>query len=121
MTIGNRVLALLKEKGLKQKDLAEYLHTGSSTINGWKSENRNPSSELIVPICEFLGISCEFLLTGEEHDSGDSSPPGIDPRLLDLIFQINEIQQAEVKGYVHRMLEEPVAADPSNAPEKMAK
>ena len=66
MTIGNRVLELLNQKGLKQKDLASYLGTKPSTVNGWKEINRNPSSELIVRICEFLGVSYEYLLTGKE-------------------------------------------------------
>lgn len=66
MTIGQRVLYLVNEKGLKQKDLAEFLGTKPSTVNGWSKENRNPSSDLILRICEFLDCSCEFLLSGEE-------------------------------------------------------
>jgi transcriptional regulator with XRE-family HTH domain len=67
MTIGNRVLKLLAEKDLKQKDLAEYLGTKPSTISGWKEGNRNPSSDSIVRICEFLGVSYEYLLTGKDN------------------------------------------------------
>lgn len=106
MTIGNRVLSVLKERGLKQKDLAEFLGTGTSTVNGWKEPNRNPSSELILPICEFLGISTNYLLTGT--DNGKSTPElnANDKELLDLFRQLPERNQIKLIGYVERMTEE---------------
>ena len=66
MTIGERVLDLLKEKGGRQKELAEALGIGESTVSQWGKPNRNPSSELIIPICEFLNVSPHYLLTGKE-------------------------------------------------------
>lgn len=75
LRIGERVFTLLEQKGHTQSELAAFLSTSRSTINGWKKENRNPSSELIVPICEFLGVSVEFLLTGKESLN---SPPSAD-------------------------------------------
>ena len=69
MRVGERVHILLDEKGKRQKDLADFLGTGTSTVHGWKQGNRNPSSEMLLPICEFLGVSIEYLLTGEEKDT----------------------------------------------------
>lgn len=112
MTIGNRVLDILKQKGLKQKDLAAYLGTKPSTINGWREPNRNPSSDLIVRICEFLNVSSEYLLTGKESCHFLSNE---DKEWLDLIHKLPiEAQyefKGELKGYIKRLEEEPVAAD----------
>lgn len=86
MTIGERVVSLLEEKGIKQKELADYLKTKPSTIHGWKSEGRNPSSETIIPICVFLGTTPEYILTGEEK-----SPPILnkeEQRMLDLFRRL---------------------------------
>lgn len=69
MRIGERVHILLDEKGKKQKDLADFLGTGTSTVHGWKQGNRNPSSDMLLPICEFFDISIEYLLTGEEKNT----------------------------------------------------
>ena len=69
MRIGERVHILLEEKGKKQKDLADFLGTGTSTVHGWKQGNRNPSSEMLLPICEFFDISIEYLLTGKERNT----------------------------------------------------
>lgn len=115
MTIGNRVLALLNEKGIKQKDLADYLGTKPSTVNGWKESNRNPSSDLIVRICEFLNVSYEFILTGTEKITYPYSSE--DGEWLSLIHQLPPEAQyefrGELKGYLKRFKEESVAADDS--------
>lgn len=116
MTIGNRVLEILNKKGLKQKDLAIYLGTKPSTVNGWKEPNRNPSSELIVRICEFLNVSYEYLLTGKEVSTPVISSSD-DTEWLSLIHKLPPKAQhefkGEIKGYLKRLNEESVAADKS--------
>lgn len=113
MTIGNRVLEILSQKGLKQKDLALFLGTKPSTVNGWKEPNRNPSSDLIVRICEFLDVSYEYLLTGNETNRTTISYDDAD--WLSLIHQLPQEAQhefrGEIKGYLRRLNEESVAAD----------
>ena len=102
MTIGNRVLYLLKKNGLKQKDLAEYIDTKPSTVNGWKQENRNPSSNLIIPICEFLNISVIYLLTGIEENNKNE----INEKLLTSFQQLNEDNQYIIMGEIKKLLKE---------------
>lgn len=102
MTIGNRVLYLLKKNGLKQKDLAEYIDTKPSTVNGWKQENRNPSSNLIIPICEFLNISVIYLLTGIEENNKNE----INEKLLTSFQQLNEDNQDIIMGEIKKLLKE---------------
>lgn len=70
MRIGQRVFDLLEKQSKKQVELANHLGLTTSTVNGWRQENRNPSSDLIIPICKFFNIAPEFLLTGEERQSG---------------------------------------------------
>lgn len=112
MTIGNRVLELLDAKKLKQKDLAAYLGTKPSTVNGWKEPNRNPSSDLIVRICEFLNVSYEYLLTGNETPSAAFSSD--DAEWLSLIHQLPPEARyefkGEIKGYL-KYMEKSVAVD----------
>ncbi len=96
MTIGERVLSLLSEKGLTQKSLADALKTKPSTINGWREPNRNPSSDLIIPICDFLNVSAYYLLTGKQ-DSSATLPPE-DQAWLDLIHSLPEETQRDFMG-----------------------
>lgn len=67
--IGMRIINILKEQGKTQKELAKAIGTGTSTVSNWKA-GKDPSSEFIVPICGFLNVSCEYLLTGQESPSG---------------------------------------------------
>lgn len=68
MRIGEKIHFLLNIKGLKQKDLAVFLNTKPSTINGWKEDNRNPTTEFIVPICEFFDIDISDFFLKEPHE-----------------------------------------------------
>ena len=64
MNISERILQLLNDKGLKQKDLALYTGISQSAISDWRKKGTNPSADKIVKICEFLNVSTDFLLTG---------------------------------------------------------
>lgn len=102
MTIGNRVLYLLKKNNLKQKELAEYLGTKPSTVSGWKQENKNPSSNFILPICQFLNISVIYLLTGIEENNNNE----INEKLLTSFQQLNEDNQDIIIGEIKKLLKE---------------
>ena len=91
-----RVLSLLDEKSLKAADLCRALDISTSTMTNWKNRGTEPPAKMIVPICEFLGVSCEFLLTGKE-----SIFPAIskeDSEWLVLIHQLPDDAQLEFKG-----------------------
>jgi len=66
MTINERLFAILDERHIKDIDLARHLKRPASSISNWRLRGTNPPSELIALICEFLEISINYLLTGEE-------------------------------------------------------
>ena len=73
MTISQRIFALLKMKHLSQKDLAEYTGLSPAAISGWKKRNTSPSCDNLLQICDFLGVSVMYLLTGREEQIGGDS------------------------------------------------
>jgi transcriptional regulator with XRE-family HTH domain len=116
MTIGNRVIELLNQKKIRQKDLAEHLGTSPSTINGWRLKNRNPSSDMVIPICDFLGVTPEYLLTGEEKSNDKSNYLSAEDRewismIHDLPPEVRAEIKGEMKGYLKRMKEESSGGD----------
>ena len=73
LRLGERVHYLLRKYNKSQKELADFLNTKTSTINGWKQANRNPSSDMIVPICDFFGISTDYFLNYGEFDVDENN------------------------------------------------
>jgi transcriptional regulator with XRE-family HTH domain len=74
--ITQRILYLLEKKSLKPADLCRYLDINTSTMTNWKQRNTDPPAKYIAPICEFLNVSCEYLLTGNDYigESEQSEP-----------------------------------------------
>lgn len=67
MTISNRIFALLKEQHKTQTDIAAAIGVRQATVSAWKAQSTNPSADLIAPIAAYLGVSCDYLCTGEEY------------------------------------------------------
>lgn len=66
MLISERILELLKEKGMTQKEFAKATGIAESTISDWKRKKTNPVSEKLLVICEVLGVSPYELLSGTD-------------------------------------------------------
>ncbi|MDE6424797.1 MAG: helix-turn-helix domain-containing protein [Ruminococcus sp.] len=69
MSIINNLLSILEKKELTQTDLCNAINVNTSTVTNWKTRNTDPPSRYIIPICEFLGVTPEYLLTGTERSN----------------------------------------------------
>lgn len=103
MTIGERIHQILKQKSLKQIDLASAIGTNQSTISGWGTGGKNPSSEFIYPICNFLNVSIEHLLTGNEVKEQPSINED-EKELLELWGQLDKADRSIIKGEMYKMI-----------------
>ena len=102
MRIGERIILILKEKGLTQKGLADYVGIKQSTISDWKGKGTSPSSEIIYRICEYIKVSPTFLLTGKETTSDLSDEE------INLLHKYNLLTERN-KGKVENYIEERIA------------
>lgn len=93
MTICERMFRIIDERGIKDVELSRYLKKTNSTISNWRVRGSNPPSELIIPICEFLGISIHYLLTGEEAPD----LPEEEQELLKAFRSANETTQDNIR------------------------
>lgn len=111
MSIIERMFETLNQKGLKSVDLADVLGVGTGQISTWKKRNTDPPAKYIALICEFLNITPEYLLTGEEKSNDKSNYLSSEDReLLKMIHELPADVRAEIKGeikgYLKRMREE---------------
>lgn len=111
--ITQRMLDLLDIKSLKMADLCRYLHINTSTMTNWKNRGTDPPAKYIIPICEFLNVSCEYFLTGKEEPASTNLSID-DAEWLTLIHKLPESKRNEFKARIAGYLEcydESVAAD----------
>lgn len=111
MSIIERMFETLNQKGLKSVDLADVLGVGTGQISTWKKRNTDPPAKYITLICEFLNVTPEYLLTGEEKSNDKSNYLSSEDReLLKMIHELPADVRAEIKGeikgYLKRMREE---------------
>ena len=69
MKLIERTLKIMSDKSLKLKDLADCLEVNGSVVSTWKSRNTNPPAEYFPRICDFLGVSLEYIYTGKENSN----------------------------------------------------
>ena len=81
MIIIDRIQYLLDQRGLKIIDLAAHLNVTQGTVSSWKSRQTDPPTKYLSDIANFIGVSVQYLITGEEPDV-KSAPSEISPDLL---------------------------------------
>ncbi len=70
MTISERIFERLAQLSMTQKEFSERTGILPSTISEWKKNKTNPTSEKIIPICETLGVTPDWLLSGLDQEGG---------------------------------------------------
>ena len=64
-SIGNFLSELRKEKGLTQKEIADFLNVSDKTVSHWECDKYSPDISVIPVLAEFFGVSCDEILRGE--------------------------------------------------------
>ncbi len=64
-SLGKRIAALRKERGLKQDDLARVLEVSPQAVSKWETDQTCPDISLLPELAKLLGVSVDVLLTGE--------------------------------------------------------
>lgn len=65
-TVGERIRYLRTRIHLTQAELAELLRVSPKTISSWESDRTEPSIFFILGLSKYLGVSIQYLLTGEQ-------------------------------------------------------
>jgi transcriptional regulator with XRE-family HTH domain len=68
-TFGERLAALLKEKGMQQQALAQKAGVTEAAVSHYIKGDRVPRASVMARIAEALGTTSDFLMNGTEPDS----------------------------------------------------
>lgn len=72
--LGERLIMLRKEKGVRQEDVADYLNIARPTYTQYETNRRKPDIETLRRIADYFHCSLDFLLGRTD----DPKPPGED-------------------------------------------
>lgn len=64
-TIGSRIAARRREKGMSQENLAEKLGVSSQAVSKWENDASCPDISLLPALAKLLDLTVDELLTGE--------------------------------------------------------
>lgn len=66
-TLGKRIAALRKEKGMTQEELAEKLGVSPQAVSKWENGQSCPDISLLPRLAAIFGVTTDLLLTGEQE------------------------------------------------------
>ena len=118
MKISERILKMIEERGMTQKEFSRRTGISQSTISDWKTKKTNPASDKIMTICEVLSVTPYELLqdTVKQGAGGRSDKPqqgymavsaGTDKYEILLKYDKLDFKQRErLKGYLSALVEQ---------------
>ena len=65
--LSERILLLLKERGLNQEQIAEQTGIGYRSYRRYGSGEREPSASTLTVLADFFGVSADYLLGRTEQ------------------------------------------------------
>ena len=73
-TLGQRIAAERRKKGLSQRQLGEKLAVTDKAISKWENDGSLPDISIITSLSEIFGCSVLYLMTGEDKSAEESAP-----------------------------------------------
>ena len=89
MTIGKRIAALRKEKGLTQEELAQHMGVSGQAVSKWENDQTCPDISALPKLARLLGVTVHELLEGkEETPAVRVLPPAERKDLKDMMLRV---------------------------------
>ena len=89
MTIGKRIAALRKEKGLTQEELAQHMGVSGQAVSKWENDQTCPDISALPKLARLLGVTVDELLEGkEETPAVRVLPPAERKDLKDMMLRV---------------------------------
>ena len=96
VAIGSRIKLAREEQGLKQHHLAEHVGVTVSAVGQWEIGHTLPEMENFDRLPSILGVSREWLLTGNDADETGRAQTEGELLVLRLARHLSEAQQKDL-------------------------
>ena len=105
MNIGERIMALRKEKNISQTELAKRLNVSRQAVSKWEQGVSSPDTERLIQLAEILGTEVEYLATGTHPEPGSV--------VLNIVETVERVEEKiVVKEVIRHVKRKPVNKNP---------
>ena len=105
MNIGERIMALRKEKSISQTELAKRLNVSRQAVSKWEQGVSSPDTERLILLAEILGTEVEYLATGTHPEPGSV--------VLNIVETVERVEEKiVVKEVIRHVRRKPVKKNP---------
>ena len=105
MNIGERIMALRKEKSISQTELAKRLNVSRQAVSKWEQGTSSPDTERLIQLAEILGTEVEYLATGTHPE-----PSSVVLNIVETVERVEE--KIVVKEVIRHVKRKPVKKNP---------
>ena len=105
MNIGERIMALRKEKSISQTELAKRLNVSRQAVSKWEQGTSSPDTERLIQLAEILGTEVEYLATGTHPE-----PASVVLNIVETVERVEE--KIVVKEVIRHVRRKPVKKNP---------
>lgn len=91
---GEFLAELRKEKGIKQKELAEKLYVSDKAVSKWETGHSIPDVSLLVPLAEILGVTVTELLECKRHSEPERIEASHTDDLVKTVIELSEEERS---------------------------
>lgn len=89
ISLGNRLYALRKYRGLSLQELAEATGISRSNLNRYEHDASKPTTEYLKLLCKFYCVSSDYLLFGMQEDAAKREGwDKFDPQLKGMVQRL---------------------------------
>ncbi len=99
MSVGERIIALRKEKGMSQGDLATALDISRQAVSKWENDLSMPDSLKLIKLADILDSDVEYLTTGRK------TPKIRPPIVLETVKTVEKTVEKPVVQLVEKIVE----------------
>ena len=101
MSAIDRILLLMKERGISGTALTSALKISSSSITEWKKGKANPSYGALVKIASFFNVPIEYLEgKTDEPTIEEPTPPNVTPDEFAILKKLRALPEAKKKALI---------------------
>lgn len=120
--IGARIRQLRLSAGMTQRDLAQRINVGNTTLSQYESGARVPSDEVKIKIASVFGVSVDYLLgASSERNSAEKVPCStavaqrpVEAAIAGELSSLSDRQLDRLLGYIQALKELPEGAASQN-------